>query len=117
MGKSQIIKVSKRLFIEKITKKKNCSPEEAVDIYETFMDVLTEEILKGNEIMLTGFGNFTLKYHKGHPVHFSNRRESICEYLTLRFTASNVLNSKLREPNSKLMEMIKANEAAEITKE
>lgn len=116
MDKTRIIKVSKRLFIEKISKKKNCTPEEAVDIYESFMEVLTDEILKGNEVILTGFGNFTLKYHKGHRIHFSDKK-SIGEYLTLRFSSSNVLNSKLREPNSKLMEKIKANEAAEDMKE
>ena len=103
-------KITKRPFITKLCEKKGYTAKEASDIYELFMDTLIEELFKGNEVTLTGFGNFALKLHKGHKIRFS-QNENISEYLTLKFTASHTLNKKLREPdNQKLIKKIKAAE-------
>ena len=98
-------KITKRPFITKLAEKKEYSPKEASDIYELFIDTLVSEVLKGNEVMLTGFGSFSLKCHKGHPIKFIKKEKSqINEYLVLKFTASNTLSKKLRKcENNKIL--------------
>ena len=106
MEDANITKVSKRPFLVALTKQ-GYTFEEAVNIYESFMKVLLDEVLKGNEVTLTGFGNFMLKYHKGHPVQFTDRdKDSVGGYLTLKFVTSTVLNKRLRS-NTELIEKIK----------
>lgn len=104
MEDANITKVSKRPFLVAL-KKQGYTFEEAVNIYESFMKVLLDEVLKGNEVTLTGFGNFTLKYHKGHPVQFTDK-DSVGGYLTLKFLPSTVLSKRLRS-NTELIEKIK----------
>ena len=88
-------KITKRLFIAKIQEKNVCNVEDATYIYESFMNVLTDCILEGREVILTGFGNFILKPHKGHKFCFSND-DKINDYITLKFSTSNVFNRNLR---------------------
>lgn len=105
-------KITKRTFIELLEKKiaeMNNDALSAEDIYELFMETLTDEILKGNNVTLTGFGNFELKPHGGHTVHFSAETKKIDSYLTLRFYPSNVFNKRLRD--SGLLALISENES------
>ena len=97
-------KITKRQFIAKIQERNVCNAEDATHIYESFMGVLTESILEGQEVILTGFGNFILKPHKGHKVCFANEGESINDYLTLKFSTSNVFNRKLRYVEPSMIE-------------
>ena len=75
------------------------------NIYNAFMNTLLDEIFAGNEVVLTGFGTFSLKPHKGHKVRFSDKDE-INDYLILKFTTSEMLIHKLRESSPELMEKV-----------
>ena len=105
-------KISKRAFIELLGKRLAGTDKNALSaegIYDLFMETLTDEILKGNTVTLTGFGNFELKPHGGHTVHFSADTKKIDSYLTLRFYSSNVFNKRLRD--SGLLALISENES------
>lgn len=96
-------KISKRPFIKLLEKKIESSEKDtftAEDIYELFMETLEGELLSGNNVTLTGFGNFELKEHSGHMVRFTDRKK-IDSYLTVRFYPSNTFNKKLRNPDDK----------------
>lgn len=112
---NEVKKITKRPFIASLCTKKGYDVKEASEIYELFMDTLIEEILDGNEVTLTGFGNFILKYHKGHKIQFS-QKTAIDDYLTLKFTASNILNNRLRALNPELTSKIRQHEALEAEK-
>lgn len=103
---NNMVKVTKRPFIAKLAEK-GYTLKEASDIYKAFVDSLIEEVLKGNEVMLTGFGRFSLKLHKGHPIKFTDT--PMPDYLVLKFVASNTLSKNLRthENNENLIKNIK----------
>lgn len=99
-------KITKKPFINRLREKKGYREKEAIDIYNIVIETLIDEILKGNEIKILGFGNFKLKIHKGQKVRFSNEDKKLDDYLTLKFDPSSVLIKKLRN-NQALFQKIK----------
>ncbi len=93
------IKITKRQFIAKISKKGKCKYREAAEIYKLFLDTLTEEILAGNQVILNGFGVFELKPHRGHEVRFSEKT-NCDEYYVLGFRASKSLKAAINKRRS-----------------
>lgn len=71
-------------------------------IYDTFVNCTKDVVYSGKDLSLTGFGSFTLKLHKGHPVQFENPDEAndgrvkVGDYVVLKFTASDVLMNDVR---------------------
>jgi len=115
MEDTTVTKISKRPFITAL-QNQGYTSEEAMNLYETFMNTLIAEITSGKEVSLTGFGNFTLKYHKGHPIQFADDRKAVNGYLTLKFSASHTLNRRLRN-DTRLIDLIKQREAQKASKE
>lgn len=98
--KAAVVKTTKQPFIihlrNKMRNKKDCTTREASEIYDIFIATLMDEILAGHKVVLTGFGNFTLKIHKGHKIRFTENSDNMNDYLTLKFTSSNTLCKTLR---------------------
>lgn len=97
---------NKKIFAEKVAAAMNASAEykdrnytagEIEMIINTMQEQLIETIKEGKEQFFTGFGSFYLQKHKGHPVQFNSSDSEISNYVTLKFSASNNLNAKLRE--------------------
>lgn len=80
----------------------------AQDVYDIFMETLTCEILKGNNVSLACFGTFMLKTHKGHIAGFT--KERIGEYVSLKFAPSNVFKRILNDPNEDYLKMVSEND-------
>lgn len=108
-------KISKRPFIVAL-RKQGYTFEKATNLYNTFMNTLIAEIMSGKEVSLTGFGSFTLKHHKGHPVSFKGSKETVNDYLTLKFSASHTFSKRLRN-DKRLIELIKERDAQKAAKE
>lgn len=113
-------RVPKRQLIQLISKKmsKMIDPETgdiklitAKDVYNLFMETLIEELLKGNDVVLTAFGTFRLQLHRGHPTPFHDNRteHSVDSYLTLKFAPSINMTRQLHKPDKDLFEKIKNN--------
>lgn len=66
--------------------------------YSIIVDEIVEKAKQGYEVSLTGFGVYVLKKHKGHPVQFGSKSTHVKDYEVLKFSASDALNRKLREP-------------------
>lgn len=89
-------KITKRPFILKMKKQGKYSVKKMAEMYEVFVKTLTEELIAGNEVVLTGFGTFTVKYHKGHKTGFEEKTPSE-DYLVVKFTAADSLKDRLNE--------------------
>lgn len=113
-------RITKRRFIALMRKKRaekhlSKSPT-ATEMYKLFVDVLTEQIVKGNVVTLTGFGSFVLRPHRGHRISFSDN-DQINDYLVVKFIASNVFSRRLRASSPNLINEIIACEAADVVEE
>lgn len=89
-------KVNKNEFIERIAKDNNMDVDTVRTVYEAIVNELVDIVCKDQSLSLTGFGTFALHDHKGHPVQFGARVESVDDYKILKFAASDVLMSRIR---------------------
>ena len=96
---------NRRAFAEKVTASLNKNPcrmhEYSISEIETIFGTMLEQLInttkEGKEQFFIGFGSFYLKKHKGHPVQFGSAETEIGDYVTLKFSASNNLSTKLRD--------------------
>lgn len=65
-------------------------------IYKAAIAELEDVMVSGTKLSLTGFGSFYMKEHKGHPVQFWDETGNINNYMVFKFSASDVLNRRLR---------------------
>lgn len=64
--------------------------------YESLIDSIKASVLSGKKLILTGFGSFCVKTHKGHPVQFGDSASTVGSYKVVKFLPSNVLIRELR---------------------
>lgn len=89
-------KVNKNEFLEEIAAKSNMPLSDVRVIYDAIVDGVKNVVCNGQDLSLTGFGTFSLKKHKGHPVQFEAKSDTVQDYVVLKFAASDVLMSKIR---------------------
>lgn len=58
---------------------------------------LEELVFSGQKLSLKGFGTFYKQYHKGHPVQFGKKGEEVAPYPIFKFSASHLLNQRIRK--------------------
>lgn len=90
-------KVNKDEFIELVAAKMNKPANEVAEYFTAFQAVVEELAAAGKVLSLTGIGKFYVQRHKGHPVQFGVPQDKVANYVVYKFSASNVLNEKLRE--------------------
>lgn len=94
MGQSD--KVTRREILESMSAKSGLSLAESHRAYDSFVDSIVDAVLAGKYVSLTGFGNFYLQVHKGHPVQFERDSTSVPDYALLKYSASDIINQRLR---------------------
>lgn len=92
-------KVSRTEFIKNVSTRSGFSEEDTIKFYDAFIKEIEETMRQGKSLTLTGFGNFFIAKHKGHPVQFS--KEEVKDYVVFKFSCSNVLNKKFRDEYEK----------------
>lgn len=95
--KSKKQKINKELFIAAIAERTGMTISCVTSVFEAYQNEIIERVSNNEEVSITGFGRFYVQRHKGHPVQFSTSTEKVHDYVVFKFSASNVLNSKLRE--------------------
>lgn len=90
-------KLNKNEFLSMIAKKYNVPVNDVHTVYNAFVDEIKDAVCKGHDVSLTGFGTFTLKRHKGHPVQFEAKTNTVSDYVVLKFAASDVLTTRIRK--------------------
>lgn len=89
-------KVNKNEFLQSIAEKTGLDMDIVKTIYIATVDEIRTIVCRGEDLSLTGFGTFTLKKHKGHPVQFESKCDKVKDYVVLKFAASDVLMSNIR---------------------
>ncbi len=89
-------KINKNEFLSMIAKDHDMSLSDVKAFYSASIDEMLKIVSSGKELSLTGFGNFSLKQHKGHPVQFEAKSDTVSDYVVLKFTASDVLMARIR---------------------
>jgi nucleoid DNA-binding protein len=89
-------KVNKNEFLSAIAEKTGLDITLVKAVYTALVDEIRVVVCRGEDLSLTGFGSFTLKKHKGHPVQFEAKSDKVKDYVVLKFAASDVLMSNIR---------------------
>ena len=116
MEKTQSITVTKRSFIASYRNKLDCGIRDAEKAYDAFIETITEELIAGNSVKLSGLGVISFKLHKGHRIHFSDST-SIGDYIKLKFTASDIINREIKANEQGIIEKITPNDNEQHKKE
>lgn len=98
-------KITKQKFIALLKNRMNVTNDDARYLYETFISICTETLLKGDKLILAGFGTFYLKSHKGHIV----RNKHIDDYLYVKFITSHVLNNQFQNNKDLFNKIVMSN--------
>lgn len=89
-------KINKNEFLNAVAKRTGLSFKVVKTVYSAIVDEIRSVVCRGEDLSLTGFGSFTLKKHKGHPVQFEAKADKVNDYVVLKFAASDVFMSDIR---------------------
>lgn len=96
----QVEKVNRSEYLARVAKRIGVSRRVVIEVYngmvEEFIVIMREE----RQLLLTGFGNFFIQKHKGHPVQFSGGSDVVDDYNVLKFAPSNILKKRVRNDES-----------------
>lgn len=89
-------RMNKVEFLKHVAKENNMNADELHKAYDAIINGIAALTSQGYELCLTGFGVFSVKTHKGHPVQFGSVKTNVKDYAVLKFSASDVVNRALR---------------------
>lgn len=87
--------INKGEFIRRVARRAKMPRRVVKEVYAAVFEELTECMVAGEPVVLTGFGRFESRLHGGHRVRFGH--PPLDPYLTARFNASVPLKRRLRE--------------------
>lgn len=90
-------KTSKTAFLKNVAATSGLDINVVTRVYTAMINEVQNTVCEGNTLSLTGFGTFYLQKHKGHPVQFEGKMNSVPDYWVFKFSASDVLNSRIRQ--------------------
>lgn len=93
-------KINKEMFIAAVAERTGLTQATVSTVFDAYQEEIIDRVTNNEEVSITGFGRFYLQRHKGHPVQFSIMNETVHDYVVFKFSASNVLNNKLRTLDS-----------------
>jgi DNA-binding protein HU-beta len=90
--------MNKTELIQKIADEANGSKSEAQRFFDAFTDVITEELRRGNEVQITGFGKFYVQERAAREGINPQTQEKmrIPASKVPKFTAGNSLKDSIR---------------------
>ena len=96
-------KVSKREFVQRVSKRAGLSLRTTQLAYDAIFEEILELVNAGNRVTLTGFGKFYAQPHKGHNVVLNIRddahaRGQVDDYAVLKFSATREVNKRVTVP-------------------
>lgn len=94
--KNKMKRINKDEFVSIAAKTAGLPVEEMQVALNAILINIPELAKQGVKVSFMNFGSFYLQSHKGHPVNFENGRKKIDDYITFKFSPSDVLNSQIR---------------------
>jgi len=101
MGK----RVNRSEVFHDVSEKTGFTPAEIRTMYSALVDSIIEHSLRGDTVIMNGFGVFYVQKHKGHPISFRsmNGEDVLEDYLVFKFSASHSMNERLRKMHGKFL--------------
>ena len=96
-AKNKKRKVNKNEFLSAVAKNSGFNVTVVKAVYTAFIEEIKNVVCNGYDLSLTRFGSFVLKKHKGHPVQFEAKTDTVKDYVVLKFAASDVLITDIRK--------------------
>jgi nucleoid DNA-binding protein len=90
-------KITRKMLLQQVANRSGYDINTVSKVYGAIVDAIVESVQTEHYISLTGFGNFYLQHHKGHPVQFESSDSAVHDYKLLKFSASDALNRRLRD--------------------
>lgn len=94
-------KINKSEFIREVSCFAEKDPSEVEYIYNAMTDAIALFTANGYRVSLAGFGVFSVKQHKGHPIQFkkteTDKHGYVDDYAVLRFSASDIFMKKIKD--------------------
>lgn len=90
-------KLNKIEFLKMLAVKYDIPIADVHAVYHAFVNEICEAVCEGHSVSFTGFGTFSLKRHKGHPVQLGGKNDAMSDYVVLKFVASDILGTRIRK--------------------
>jgi nucleoid DNA-binding protein len=90
-------KTSKTAFLNQVARASGVDISTVTRVYTAMINEIQSIVCDGTSLSLTGFGTFYLQKHKGHPVQFEGKSTRVPDYWVFKFSASDVLNTRIRQ--------------------
>lgn len=90
-------KVNKNAFLQAVSDQVGIPVADVRKVWDAIVDGMLHVLCSGRDLSMAGFGMFSLRVHKGHPIQFDQTPETrINDYIVLRFTPSDVFMDSVR---------------------
>lgn len=91
--------INKKVLAKKLAKSTLLTQKEADQVVDKLFSIVLEELKKGQDISIVGFGKFYLYEHKSRPVRNPKNQEEMMlkPYKSMRFKTSNVVKKLLKD--------------------
>lgn len=96
-------KMNRSEYLRRVAKRTGYSRAVVVEIYDAMVDEFVDVMQEGKQLLLTGFGNYYMQTHKGHPVQFAGGSDVVEDYDVLKFSPSNVLKKRVRSNDTVIL--------------
>ncbi|MFQ6862673.1 MAG: HU family DNA-binding protein [Beduini sp.] len=89
--------MNKKELVEAVSIKKELTKKEAEDLVDTVFDTITDSLLEGNKVLISGFGTFKVNHRKERKGVSPKTKEimTIPASKTLTFKPSNRLKDSM----------------------
>lgn len=90
-------KMNRSQFLNYVSRQYGIPLPELRETYDAIVNSIVSLTGSGYSLSLTGLGVFCVKQHRGHPVQFMKENGQVSDYSVLKFSASDLVNQKLRD--------------------
>jgi nucleoid DNA-binding protein len=90
--------MSKQAIIKRISKKLDLEPEQVSRIVSMFASGIVSDCIKGESVILRGFGTFEMVYHKSRIVTTNGKTFTVPGRRVIKFRPGKMLHIDMKSP-------------------
>lgn len=89
--------MTKNDLIELVARKAHLTKKAATEAVETFLNEIQRALLKGEKVILSGFGTFDVDQRKAKMMHLRGKPEKVSPHRVPRFKPGKTLKRAVRK--------------------
>ena len=100
MAGNRMQKATKVDLISAVSEHTGMNKADVRMVFDSLFLEVQKNLMMGKTVVLTGFGNFEVRLHKGHPAYYSqdpSGTKMLNDYRTVRFTPSKKFIHEIRD--------------------